>query len=563
MLDLQFNANKYLFNCQDIVLIDQDEYIAKLFPVVYILFDESTMMAYVGESTNAKSRLSTHLSHLEKKKLKRVYVISSGLFNKSAALDIESCLIQSMPSLGFKLLNGNGGITNHNYYQKEDYLKLFKNIWPQLSFDSVPSKTLLEIENSDIFKYSPYKTLTRDQYDSTLEILRSIVSDNNAATFVDGLAGTGKTILAIYAIKLLSSYQQYDADELETLDDSLIELLACLKKKYPDGLKIGFVVPMRSLRSTLKSVFGAIYGLSRSMVIGPSDVVKKTYDLLIVDESHRLTRRVSIINYGAFDNTNKKLGLFSEEEHGTQLDWILKSSKHQILFYDSEQSIKPADVRKEDFDKVKALPSSTEVKLVSQLRSRGGKDYISFIHKLLNSSLPKATKTFSSANYELILFNSMKDMVRQLRKRENEVGLSRLMSGYSWDWVSKNNKNTPDSVIDGVELTWNRVTSDWINSTTDATEMGCIHTVQGYDLNYAGVIFGEEIGYNKEAGKIVVNKAKYFDKNGKAAIQNYEELHDYIIKIYKTMMYRGISGTYIYVCDPDLREYFSSIVVTV
>lgn len=82
------------------------------------------------------------------------------------------------------------------------------------------------------------------------------------------------------------------------------------------------------------------------MVIGPNDVVKKEYDLLIVDESHRLQRRKGIMGYGAFDTVSKGLGLGSE---GTQLDWIMKSSKYQIFFYDENQSIKPADIRPEDF----------------------------------------------------------------------------------------------------------------------------------------------------------------------------------------------------------------------
>lgn len=558
MLDTRFRASKYLFNSNDIELIFCDEHVAKLFPVIYILFDETTMLAYVGESTNAKQRLTTHLSHVDKKNLRRVYIISSKYLNKSAALDIESFLIQSIPSLGFKLLNGNCGIANHNYYQKEFYREIFNEIWPQLNFDKVPSKTLLEIENSDIFKYSPYKTLTLDQFQSTLEIIEGILSDDNTTTFVDGAAGTGKTILAIYAIKLLTGYTRYDTSELEALDDSLVDLLAQLRAKFPEGLRIGFVVPMTSLRNTLKSVFRGIYGLSSSMVIGPSDVVKKPYDLLVVDESHRLTQRVSITNYKAFDDTNKKLGLFEQEKCGTQLDWILNSSKHQILFYDSEQSIKPADVRKEDFDNVKSLSSSSEISLVSQLRSLGGKDYITFVDELLNTADTPSIKTFSSASYELILFSSMKDMVKQIQLKETEYGLSRLMSGYSWDWISRSDENVADAIIDGVKLTWNRVSSDWINSTTEATEMGCIHTVQGYDLNYAGVIFGEEIKYDEKNGRIYIDKSKYYDKKGKAAIKNDEELHGYIIKIYKTMMYRGIRGTYIYACDPALRSYFSN-----
>jgi DUF2075 family protein len=563
MHDLKYNSSKYLFNNADLVLINKDEFVERQYPIVYILFDESTMMAYVGETTNAKARLSTHLTHTEKKKFKRVYIISSELFNKSAVLDIEAYLIQSIPSLGFKLINANVGIANHSYFQKEVYRKLFTRIWSDLIFDRVPSKTLLEIENTDIFKYSPYKSLSNDQFSSTLEIISNIINNNISTTFVDGLAGTGKTILAIYLIKLLSSYHKYEQDELDNIDESLHALLLQLKRKYPEGLSIGFIVPMTSLRNTLKSVFNAINGLSGGMVIGPSDIVKKSYDIVIVDESHRLTRRKSITNYKSFDDTNKKLGLYENDNHGTQLNWVMKSSQQQVLFYDSEQSIKPADVRKEDFDKIKSLSSSSVVHLVSQLRAKGGNDYITFIDQLLNNQLPHNTKAYSNPNYDLVLFNSMEDMAEQLRKRENDYGLSRVMSGYSWKWVSRNNKSTPDAIIDGINLTWNRVSSDWINSTTDVTEMGCIHTVQGYDLNYAGVIFGEEIGFDKETNKIITKKANYHDAKGKAAIDNENDLHEYIIKIYKTMMFRGILGAYVYVCDKDLREYFSKFLVSI
>lgn len=192
------------------------------------------------------------------------------------------------------------------------------------------------------------------------------------------------------------------------------------------------------------------------------------------------------------------------------------------------------------------------------MRVQGGDDYISFIDSLLSCS---KIKCFNSNNYELRLFESMKDLVDCLQEKENSHGLCRLISGYSWQWVSKN-KDLPDVVIDGVSLRWNKTAKDWINSTTDVTEMGCIHTTQGYDLNYAGIIFGTDITYNKITNKIEVIKHNYYDRNGKAGI-NEDTLHGYIINIYKTIMYRGIKGTYIYCCDENLREYFSKYIKTI
>lgn len=561
-------VTNYPFNKVDIGLINNDSLARDAYPIVYILYDTKTMIAYVGESTNALARMNNHLSHPEKKNLKWVYIISDESFNKSAALDIESNLIQYMTAAGdFKLLNGNGGISSHNYYQKSEYFKIFKKIWSKLSFENIRMRDLLELQNSDLYKYSPYKSLSPDQYNSILEIFKDYSSDGIKKIFVNGSAGTGKTILAIYLIKLLSTLSQYELHDLDIEDEALLFELNAFKKNNPEKLIIGLVVPMTSLRNTLKQVFKSVHGLSSNMVIGPTDVVKKKYDFLIVDEAHRLTRRKSIMGYGAFDNVNKRLGLYhsekidgkdvqSAEKNGNQLDWIINSSKYQLFFYDSEQSIKPADVRKESFDKIKGQNDASQITLFSQMRSEGKNDYITFVDNLLKEKLDNNITIFNNPNYELVLFDDLSLMIERLQKMENEFGLCRSMSGYSWPWVSKTDANLPDAVIDGVKMFWNRQSIDWINSTTDVTEMGCIHTVQGYDLNYSGIIFGKEITYDKNSKKIKVRKNNYHDIKGKQALENEDELLKYIVKIYKTMMYRGIKGTYIYVCDIDLREYF-------
>jgi len=568
MFSNTLKVTNYPFNKADIGLINNDSLARDAYPIVYILYDTKTMVAYVGESTNAIARMNNHLSHPEKKNLNWVYIISDESFNKSAALDIESNLIQYMTAAGdFKLLNGNGGISNHNYYQKSEYFKIFKKIWSKLSFENIRMKDLLELQNSDLYKYSPYKSLSPDQYNSILEIFKDYSSNGIKKIFVNGSAGTGKTILAIYLIKLISTLSQYELHDLDIEDEALLFELDAFKKNNPDKLIIGLVVPMTSLRNTLKQVFKSVHGLSSNMVIGPTDVVKKKYDFLIVDEAHRLTRRKSIMGYGAFDNVNKRLGLYhtekidgkdvqSAEKNGNQLDWIINSSKYQLFFYDSEQSIKPADVRKESFDKIKGQNDASQITLFSQMRSEGKNDYITFVDNLLKEKLDNNTTIFNNPNYELALFDDLSLMMERLQKMENEYGLCRSMSGYSWPWVSKTDANLPDAIIDGVKMFWNRQSIDWINSTTDVTEMGCIHTVQGYDLNYSGVIFGKEITYDKNSKKIKVIKKNYHDTKGKQALENEDELLKYIVKIYKTMMYRGIKGTYIYVCDRDLREYF-------
>lgn len=100
------------------------------------------------------------------------------------------------------------------------------------------------------------------------------------------------------------------------------------------------------------------------------------------------------------------------------------------------------------------------------------------------------------------------------------------------------------------------------NSPTAFDEIGCIHTTQGYDLNYTGVIFGKEINYNTETEEIEINPKLYFDINGKKGISEIKDLKAYIINIYKTIMYRGIKGTFIYACNKELRDYLKENIET-
>jgi SOS-response transcriptional repressor LexA len=112
-------------------------------------------------------------------------------------------------------------------------------------------------------------------------------------------------------------------------------------------------------------------------------------------------------------------------------------------------------------------------------------------------------------------------------------------------------------VIGDVELKWNSKNIDWVNSANAMNEVGCIHTTQGYDLNYVGVIIGPELDYDPVLKTLIVYPERYKDKAGKNTIKDVQILKDYILNIYKTIILRGIRGSYIYACNPHLREYLS------
>lgn len=531
-------------------------------PVVYILNNEEE--AYVGETLDAERRTEQHLQNPARSNLKKMHIITHDTFNKSVILDLESYLIQHMSSdTLYRLQNGNGGISNHDYYSRSSYEAGFVEIWSQLRKLGIAQHTITEIENSDLFKYSPYKALTKDQVDVMYRVLELLMRnkehldeggelEDNTCILVEGSAGTGKTVLAIYLMKILTELDEeslygeaYDLDYLEEGED--FHILA----EQIELHDVGLVIPQQSLRKTVKNVFKSVAGLDDEMVISPLEVPKKHYDLLIVDEAHRLRQRKALNQYPPFDDNNRKLGL--DKYEGTELDWIFACSDMQLLFYDPKQSVKPSDIPQEIFSQKTLARSYGRVFLTTQMRCRGGSEYVEYVRKIFSETPPASRMTFDE--YDVRLYDDVGRMTEDIKELDQKYGLCRTVAGYAWKWESKKDKNAYDIEIGDFKSRWNSTSEDWINSENSVNEIGCIHTVQGYDLNYAGVIFGNEISYDFEKQSFTVDKKKYFDHQGKTALRSEKALHDYILNIYMTLMTRGIRGTFLYVCDNDLRMY--------
>lgn len=535
-------------------------------PVVYIINNNTE--AYIGETTNFSSRTNQHLSNEKRRSLDKINIIADKTFNKSVALDLESFLIKYMAADKlFELQNGNGGLQNHNYYQKETYEEKFKDIWNQLKTKGLVKNELIKIENSDLFKYSPYKSLSEDQYmvvDDIISNLSDIISTNETSTFVvNGGPGTGKTILGIYLIKLLNDMKIRDSYEIEDNDTNHDYSLHL--SKYT----IAMVIPMDNLRKTLKKVFRNIKGLSNHIVLSPNDVAKSDviYDLLIVDEAHRLRKRKNLTNYKSFDDNNKKFNLGTD---GTELDWILLKSKSQIFFYDEKQSIKPSDVDPMSFNQLMMRKNYQEYPLRLQLRClKGGNEYIHYMKQLFSNEPPMGKIIFKE--YDLKLFDDVFEMTQDIKEKNKTHELCRNIAGFSWKWKTKGTtinhlmsdeehykmieNGCYDIEIDGHKFIWNTTAADWINSKNSINEIGSIHTTQGFDLNYTGLIIGNELKFDPQSKKIMVDRKEYYDTKGKSSTDD-EELLEYLFNVYVTMCTRGILGTYIYVCDEHLREYF-------
>ena len=554
----------------------------KNWPVVYIL--TSSKEVYVGETLDYNKRMSQHLKTVEKNKLDVTHVVIHEKFNKSVCLELESILINLFTGDGKKtVLNANHGIVDADYYQRDSYREIFNEIFESLrSSYGLFSQSKPDIENSDLYKYSPFKQLNEEQENvvtSLSERIISSLSDQKSPLqefIIQGGAGTGKTILAVYLIKLIADYSS--ERPIATEEDALPLTQATTKRP----LRIGIVIPQSSLRQTIKRVFKSVDGLSNKMVLSPFDVPKivlnenTKYDLLIVDEAHRLNRFSTQANGNVFkmycDNNRALYGEADKEgNQHNQLDWMRTCSKNLVLLLDPTQAVRPADMSSKVWESVIAdsITNKLYFQLHSQMRMKLSEidKYKTLIDALFGDRPIEESDVPDFSGYDFRIFTNFKEMHEALTRREEEYGLSRMVAGYAWPWISKGDKSDSapyDFELDGISMRWNRTVESWVHSPTAFQEVGSIHTIQGYDLNYAGVIIGADVELD-ESGKYRVNKNNYHDKRGKAnnRVANEEttpeRLRRYVANIYKVLLTRGIRGTYIYAEPSGLAERFHQV----
>lgn len=540
-------------------------------PVVYTL--SSNQEIYVGETLNAVGRLRQHLDSDSKKQLSAARIVIDETFNKSVCLDLESYLIRLFAGDGkFTVVNRNEGITDSDYFERVRYRATFDEIFEQLRAAGMFTRDIPEIENNDLFKLSPFKALNQEQTITMEGILEALFTDldsgEQGTIVVQGDPGTGKTIVGIFLMKLLRDIERSEPAERTENDSLFSDFFTEGYVERLKGFKIGIVIPQQSLRRSVQKVFAKTPGLEKGMVLTPFQVGESEddFDLLVVDEAHRLNQRANQPS-GAlnkkFPEINTKL-FGADDLSKTQLDWIRAKSRHQVLLLDDAQSVRPADLPSHVIGPLvqEAKEQFRYYPLASQMRVAGGADYIDFIRRMLRA---QAVEAREFPGYELKLFDDLGEMHEAIRERDREHGLSRLAAGYAWPWKSKNDSSAVDIELDGVALRWNSTATDWASSANALEEVGSIHTLQGYDLNYAGVIIGPDLRFDSATGRVVADLDSYFDKKGKEAngqlgiVYDGDDVLQYILNIYAVLLTRGMRGTFVYVCDPALRAYVRTV----
>lgn len=535
-------------------------------PSVYFIHD--TEKLYIGETTNFSRRMIQHLDNNDVSVQNgNIDQLCIDTMNKSSILDYEQTFIKLFNSDGkFRLLNiSNGQSNDHNYYCRDSYQKEIPNIWNELRIQKLVNKNYEDVVNSDLYRYSPYTSLNTEQMEVKNKILDELSVCLDSDTFhtfvINGAPGTGKTILGVYLIYILNAlkFANIDLTTNPELDEDISEedlvnrKLRRFFQKNKD-FKIGFVIPISSLRKTLKSVFRKSKTcLKSSMIIEPIDVIKNKYDLLIVDEAHRLGRYKNQSNYNQYKVAASSLGL--DYKTATMLDWILFRSKYQIIFYDGTQSVSGGDLLEEQFINSLKNHNISKYCLTEQMRVVGGHEFLDYIDNILHNKNPKKVY-FNKDVYDVRYFDNFEEMFNEIKSKNTENKPSRVLAGYSWKWRTKK----LDVEIEGKKYMWNIKGRPYISRPNSIDEIGCIHTVQGYDLNYCAVLFGREIDYDLENNKFIFHKNLFFDKYAKDNCTE-EESFKYLINAYRVLLTRGVSGLYIYAYNEGMKVFLKKFFI--
>lgn len=541
--------------------------------------------AYVGETNWIVQRTREHLKGGESDKLNQLkrkgnmslHIIAHKKFNKSATLLIEQTFMnyllgdpkftgiddikdekvselkdEVVSELKDEEISGlNNGRANDqpDFFDREIYeTKVFPDIWKELEHRGIVSP-LFKVKNSPLFANSPFKNLSNEQLKAKRLIMDRIqfgVMENNETSMakilkVSGAAGTGKTVL-------LSSLFR------DLYDHPFIIKEEQLKRKSNVAMIVRHQQQLRTYKQIAKktNMGDTVFDVPKFISNG------KRFDVVLVDEAHLLWTG----NYGRV-NGNKWL---------PDLEAIMKLAKVVVLIYDENQIVSSRGYLPENLKRI--VETADGVNLDKQWRIDATEDTKQYIWNLTHFKKNSLVRPVFDENYHIRFFDSGREMFDEIKHRDDEFGLSRMVSTYDWKYSQGSHPKNGDKywmirTADGLELPWNLELPEvkrkqkklipWQEIRESINEVGSNFTIQGSDLNYVGVILGPSVIWDEENNSLGIDPSKSKDSEAimkPSAALNWSD-NDRINNlkhIVNVLMTRGVHGIYIYAEDKKLRD---------
>ncbi len=400
-----------------------------------------------------------------------------------------------------------------------------------------PSKSLAD-SLSSMLKGNDEFVMIDDQkviFELIMDIANELHSkDKKQVLIIEGGPGTGKSVVAVnLLVKLIE----------KRLNSMYVTKNSAPRNIYSTLLKKDF---KKSYIDNLFKGSGAF-----------TETEENYFDVLIVDEAHRL---------------NEKSGLFSNKGKN-QIKELIHSSRLSIFFLDEAQIVTMKDIgTKDEVLKWANIYEADifETKLLSQFRCNGSDGYISWLDNVLQIK-ETANDDINDLDFEFKVFDDPNKLRDEILGRNLERNRARILAGYCWEWPKEGRANTEyhDIVIkeSDFSMSWNlNNTTTFIIDEQSVNEVGCIHTSQGLELDYVGVIIGNDLRF--EDGKVITDVAKRAKsdqsvKGWKKGMKNNPietqlKVDKIIRNTYKTLLTRGMKGCFIFCENPELNEYFKN-----
>ena len=416
----------------------------------------------------------------------------------------------------------------HRFIQKGDD----KKILYEIDHGKIRPSKSLQNAISNMLRGNCEFIMIDDQkvvYENILQLAcKSKVDMKKRTIIVEGGPGTGKSVVAINLLAELTKRGQFAQYASKN---------SAPRQVYSQKLKGNFK------KSRVDIMFRST---------GSYTEIENNYvDTILVDEAHRM---------------NEKSGMFQNMGEN-QIKEVIHSSKCSVFFIDESQRVTMSDIGSVDEIKKWAKAESSEVtqlKLLSQFRCNGSDGYLAWVDNTLEIQ-PTANYNLEDIDYDIRVLDSPLE-VRELIIEKNKINhRSRMLAGYCWDWIrdGKNNSKVHDIKIGDFEMSWNLGNSIFALDETSIDEIGCIHTSQGLEFDYVGLIIGDDMRYENHHIVTDFSKRAKTDQSMKGIKKldkqdhcKAEEKADEIIKnTYRTLMTRGMKGCYIYCTDQNLRNY--------
>lgn len=398
-----------------------------------------------------------------------------------------------------------------------------------------PSKQLADAVGNMLLGQDEFVLVDEQKtvYESIMKSARSAQNGQKRVMIVKGGPGTGKSVISINALASLT------------------------KERFNAKYVTANAAPRTVFQSKLK---GLVKGdLVKHLFSGSgsfTEASRDSLDVLIVDEAHRLKMKSGMFRNMGEDQTKE----------------IINGARMSVFLIDEAQKVTWADVGEISRIKAHAAKAGAEVEileLASQFRCSGSDDYMAWLDDVLGvKSDPE--NYFSTQNYDFKIFESPVELHNQIREKNKENNKARMVAGYCWDWVSKKDSNKFDITIPEFSFTaqWNLASygSEWIIDPNSIEEVGCIHTCQGLEVDYVGVIVGSDLKVEEDqlvtdpAGRARTDKSLngYKGERKQNPLEADSKADEIIRNTYRTLMSRGIKGCYVYFTDPQVEEYFKN-----